>query len=206
MVSLCMAMTATAQEETARLTFFNTFGPAKIQLASGKTINNKFTNIALKDGALLYLQGTYTMQANMETIQGVEMNGRHFVKIKDQLAECLDTIGENQLFCVTLVDIPAFQQMMRNNRNITSLDLASDVTSYSTIDLESEDDRRLPLIHIFYYRYNGEIFKTHEREVWRRLPKDKRHIYKSIISLPDFTWVHRESLVKLLKGITSKKE
>ncbi len=201
---LSLTITAFAQEETTRLTLFKTFGPAKIQLTSGKTINNQFTNIALKDAALLYLQGSYTMQAKMETIKGVEIKGRHFVNIKGQLAECLDTIGNNRLFDVTLVDIPAFQQMLKNNRNITSLDLSSDVTSYTTIDLEAEDDRRLPMIHIFYYLYNGKLIKTHEREVWRVLPKAKRHIYKSIISLPDFKWVDRQSLVKLLNAISEK--
>jgi hypothetical protein len=76
------------------------------------------------------------------------------------------------------------------------------MTSYTTIDIDSEIGKQLPVINIFYYRYNGKIIRVHEREIWNRLPKDKRHIYKSIISLPDFSWTKRASLVQLLKAIS----
>lgn len=200
--AFCLSLTVSAQEQTTKLTLFNNFQPAIVHLTTGKDMTLPFANIGLKDANLLYLHGTYTMQANMDNVAGMDIEGRSYVKIEKRLSECLDTVKNNQLFCTTIIDMPAFEQNQKNSKNITNLDFSNDMTSYSTIDLESEDDRQLPVIHIFHYRYKGEIIKVHEREIWRRLPKDKRHIYKSIISLPTFSWVDRASLVQLLKAIT----
>lgn len=193
---------ASAQEQTTQLTLFKSFKPAVIHMSSGKDIKHPMANISLRHAALLYLQGSYTMEANMDRITGVEIAGKKFIKLGKQLAECLDTVGTNQLFCVSVIDMPAFEQQQKNNKNITNLDLSSDATSYTTIDLESEDDRTLPLIRVYYYRYNNEIIKVHEREIKRRIDKEKMHMYKSVISLPDFSWVRRESLAQLLKAIS----
>lgn len=197
---------ANAQDETTSLTMFKTFQPATIHLSTGKHIKHPLANIALADAALLYLQNSYTMQANMETVAGVDIDTLHFVNIKNQLALCQDTVGENQLFCITLIDMDSYRQNLKNNTNITNLDMSAGQTSYSTIDLEGEGEHMLPLIRNYYYRYNGELVRVHEREISRRLPKDKRHIYKSIISLPTFTWTDKNSLVQLLKAITEKSE
>ena len=198
--ALCLNM-GWAQETTTKLTMFNEFKPAIIHLASGN-VNHSLTNVSLKNAALLYLSGTYTMEANMDNVLAVEMEGHSFLKIEKKLSECLDTIGENQLYCTTIIDMPAYEQLLRNNKNITNLDFSNNMTSYTTIDIDNEIAKQLPVINIFYYRYNGKIFRVHEREIWNRLPKDKRHIYKSIISLPDFSWTKRASLVQLLKAIS----
>lgn len=198
--ALCLN-TGWAQETTTKLTLFNEFKPAIIHLSSGN-VNHSLTNVSLKNASLLYLSGTYTMEANMDNVLAVELEGHSFVKIEKKLAECLDTIGENQLFCTTIIDMPAYEQLLRNNKNITNLDFSNNMTSYTTIDIDNEISKQLPVINIFYYRYNGKIIRVHEREIWNRLPKDKRHIYKSIISLPDFSWTKRASLVQLLKAIS----
>lgn len=200
-VMFCCVSTI-AQEQTTHLTLFGEYKPAIIHLSSGKTIHHNHANIGLKEADLLYLQGVYTMQANMELITGVDINGKSYVKIEKRLAECLDTVADNQLFCSKIIDMNAYHQQLKNNKNITQLDLNSDVTSYTTIDLENEADRQLPIIYLYYYRYNGKVIKVHERDIWNHLPKDKRHIYKTIISLPDFSWTRRESLVQLLQAIT----
>lgn len=199
----CVAAIALAQEQTSRLTMYNAFKPAIIHLATGKNITHPLANISLKDAALLYLQGTYTMQANMDNVVGVDINGQSYIKIDKKLALCLDTIGSSRLFCTTIIDVPAYEQMLKNNRNITSMSLfESDVAAFSTIDLESEDERQLPVIRIYHYLYNGKMIRVHEREIWNKLPKDKRHMYRSIVSLPDFSWTSRSSLVQLLRAIT----
>jgi hypothetical protein len=54
--------------------------------------------------------------------------------------------------------------------------------------------------------YNGEIIKVHERELSRILPKSKRRIYKTIISMDGFQWVDRKSLVTLLEAISKEGE
>ena len=203
-LTLCTALSLNigwAQEVTTKLTLLNEFKPAIIHLASGN-VNHSLTNVSLKNAALLYLSGTYTMEANMDNVLAVEMDGHSFVKIEKKLAECLDTIGDNQLFCTTLIDIPAYEQLLKNNKNITNLDFSNNMTSYTTIDIDNEIGSQLPVIRIYYYRYKGKIFRVHEREIWNRLPKEKRHIYKSIIALPDFSWTDRKSIVQLLKAIS----
>ena len=58
---------------------------------------------------------------------------------------------------------------------------------------------------VLNYFYNGECFKVHEREISRRLPNDKdlKRKYKTIIGLDSFSWTDNESLVQLLKAITT---
>jgi hypothetical protein len=60
----------------------------------------------------------------------------------------------------------------------------------------------LPLVKHYYYLYKGELIKVHDREVSRRLDKEKKRLFKTIISLPDFTWVDDDSLMKLLRAIS----
>ena len=67
------------------------------------------------------------------------------------------------------------------------------------------EDYKFPVVPRFYYFYNGECFKVHEREISRRLPNDKdlKRKYKTIIGLDSFSWTDNESLVQLLKAITT---
>ena len=66
------------------------------------------------------------------------------------------------------------------------------------------EDIQMPIVRHYYYLYKGELIRVHEPEISRRLPKDKeiRRMYKTIISMNDFTWVDKESLMKLLKAIS----
>jgi hypothetical protein len=199
-VLLCVAL-AHAQDVTKNLTMYQSYQPAMIHMTSGKSIKNLYTNIFLKNGALLYLQGEKTMEARMETIAGVDFDDRKYINIDNQLAAALDTVGNNILYCISLIDVDAYNQMLRNNVNITNLSF-SDHMSYSTIDLTAYEDQELPIIYIFYYLYNGKLVRVHEREISRLLDKEKKRRYKTILSLPEFNWTDRESLVNLLKAIT----
>ena len=42
---------------------------------------------------------------------------------------------------------------------------------------------------------------VHERTLYRFVPKEKRRIYKTMITMPDFDWTKPESLKRLLKAI-----
>jgi hypothetical protein len=131
----------------------------------------------------------------------VDFDDRKYINIDNQLAAALDTVGNNILYCISLIDVDAYNQMLRNNVNITNLSF-SDHMSYSTIDLTAYEDQELPIIYIFYYLYNGKLVRVHEREISRLLDKEKKRRYKTILSLPEFNWTDRESLVNLLKAIT----
>ncbi len=205
LVAVCT--TTFAQLDTKQLALFKQFKPATIHMTNGKTVKSPQANIFLKNGALLFLRGEYTMEANMSTISTVTFDSLNFVNIDNQLALFIDSVGKNRLYCVTLIDLEAFIANLKNNQTITSnpfdgLMSGSDQLSFTTIDLENQEDMSLPLIRQFYYLYEGKIIKVHEREISRRLPKSKRHLYKSVMSLPDFSWVDVASLMKMLKAIS----
>lgn len=209
LLSMCMMMFA--QEETKQLAMFKSYRPATINMTNGKVVRASFANIFLKNAALLYLRGDQTMEAYMNTIKSVRMDSLYFVNINNQLAQFIDSVGENRLYCVTLIDMDAYKTQLKNNVNISANSFSelvngSDQISYSTVELEAEEDHRLPLIRVYYYLYNGKIIRVHEREISRRLPKSKRHIYKSVMALPDFSWVDAESLMKMLRAISEKDE
>jgi len=191
-----------AQERTTMATLYRQFKPAVITLTNGRTINNPLTNVFLKNSSLLYMNNEHTMEANMENIGKVEFQDRLFVNINGQLASIVDTIGSTVLYRIDYLDLEAYNANIKNNRQITSLSIGVDQLGTTSVDLNGEDDFKFPLVHKYYMLYNGELVLVHEREIWRRLSKDKRRLYKTIISLPDFTWVDDASIVKLVKAIT----
>ncbi len=194
--------TVSAQDNTWNLTFFKEYKPATIHMSNGKKVRVALANIFLKNASLLYKQGTATMEANMEPVVGVEFGKRQFIVIDKMLSEVVDSVGANKLYCATLIDLEAYKTMLRNNVNISSLSLGDQI-SYATIDLTPQEGIQLPIIRHFYYLYYGEIVKVHEREISRKLKdKEKKRLYKSIISLDNFSWSDRDNLMKLLKAIS----
>ena len=167
-------------------------------------MNQNLTNVFLKNSTLVYLKGTYTMEANMDNIARVEFDDRQFDVIEKQLAELVDSIDGNAVYRVDYLDLDAYQRQLKNNVNISNISLGEQIST-STIDLNNEEDFKFPLVHKYYMRYGGEIFNVHEREIWRRLPKDKdvRRMFKTIITQPDFSWTSDESVSKLLRAIIS---
>ena len=184
-------------QETSKLTVFPDFRPAIAHLTDGRTLTLPFANIFLKNGSLLYKSGTQTMQANMKNIVSVDFAERQYIKIDTLLAHAIDSVGQNRIYQATLVDIEAYKAMLRNNTDITSLSLG-DNFSYSTVGPNSDDERAMPLVNQFYFLYNGKMLRVHERVLWHELPKEKRRAFKTIISLPTFSWSDPNSLKQLL--------
>ena len=206
-VFLLTITSAIAQDYTKSLTLYREFKPATVYLSSGKKTKVSLANIFLKNAALLYNRGENTMEAYMSSIDSVTIEGKTYVTIENKMAQFIDSIKGNRLYGVTLIDLEAYQAMLKNNVNITAnsfQDLVgnSEQLSFSTIELESKDEHSLPIIRQYYYLYNGEYVRVHEREISRKLPKDKKHAYKTILALPDFSWTNPDSLMKLLKVIS----
>jgi hypothetical protein len=191
-----------AQGETESFTVYKEFKPGLIHLASGKTLKNSMLNIFLKDASLLYKSGSNTMEANMDNIVGVDFDDRKYIKINKELAYLVDSVGANKLYCATLIDVEAYKTMLKNNVNMSYISI-SDQVQYSTIDLNPQEKQPYPVINHFYYLYNGQIIKVHEREIQRLLDKEQRRLFKTIIGEKDFSWVDEASLVRLLKAITT---
>ena len=200
---LAMAVTeGMAQKKTLYATRYKEWRPSVVTFADGHQSRQSLTNVFLKNGALLYLQGEYTMEANMDNIVAVDFPGdRKFVAINKQLAYMVDSVGKNAVYCVELFDQDTYERNLRNNIVISNLDLGDQIST-STIDLNNEDDYQLPVFRHFYFLYEGEFIRVHERELFRKLPKEKRTLMKRIMAVPDFSWQHEESLVMLLKAIT----
>jgi hypothetical protein len=183
---------------TRRFTVYEQFKPAIIHLATGKTLTQPLANIFLRNSTLLYVSGSHTMQANMNNIEAVEFDDRQYVRIDTLLAYCVDSVGSNKLYCATMIDVDAYRSLLVNNKQLTNISFG-DVMQTATVDIEDEKDIDLPTVDKFFYLYNGKFVPVHERNIIRVIPKDKRHIYRSVISLPDFKWTEKDSLMKLLR-------
>ena len=200
------ALVSTAQQRTTQATLYKQFKPSVITLKTGRTINQSHTNVFLKNGSLVYLNGEYTMEANMETIAAVEFDDRKFININNQLAYMVDSVGSNILYRIDLLDLNAYNQNLRNNINISNMGFESGAITNTSLDLHSEGDYKLHILSPYYFFYNGEFVKVHERDISRVLPKDKdlKRKYRTIIGMDDFSWNSDNSLMKLLKAITVK--
>lgn len=202
MMCLCMANgVAFAQDNTWNLTLFQDYKPAVVHMADGRNVKARLSNIFLKNASLLFKRGDATMEANMNPIVSVDFDTLHYVKIDNMLALEVDSVGANKLYCAVLIDLDSYKAMLRNNVNISSLSLGDQI-SYTTIDLTPPEGMQLPLVRHYFYLYNGEIFKVHEREITRRMPKEKKRMFRTIIGMSDFSWSEDNSLMKLLKAIS----
>lgn len=200
---MCMlSIGSMAQKKTLSVTRYKEFRPSVITFTDGHQSKQSLTNIFLKNSSLLFLRGEYTMEANMDNILSVDFTGdRLFVAINKQLAYPVDTVKANILYCIELFDQDTYEQNLRNNVNISNISLGDQIST-STIDMNNEDDHKLPVFRHYWMLLNGEFVKVHERDLSRKLSKEKRTMMKRIIALPDFSWQDEESLKKLLRAIT----
>ena len=141
------------------------------------------------------------MEANMDNILAVDFEDRKFVSINKQLGYLIDSVGSNALYCIELFDKDTYERNLKNNVNISSMDLGDQI-SMSYIDLNNEEDYKLPVFRHFYFLYKGEFVKVHERELSKKLKKEGKTMMERIVALPDFSWQNEKSLMQLLKAIS----
>lgn len=199
------AFKVAAQEVTPQLTAFPEFRPAIVYMADGKKMNIPMANIFLKNSSLLYLSGELTKEANTKNLLRVDFEDRSYIRIDSVLAYQIDTVGSNALYCAKVLDLKAYKQLLRNNSNITNLDL-NDLTSmnmfqFSTIDIQDTKDIHFPVIPLYYYRLNDKFVLVHERHLKRALDKENRRRMESVMNLPGFSWTDEKSLLKILEII-----
>ena len=204
-VLLMAAMRVAAQEVTPQLTAFPEFRPATVYMADGKKMEIPMANIFLKNSSLLYISGELTKEANIKNLLRVDFKDRSYIRIDSVLAYQIDTVGSNALFCAKVLDLKAYQQLIRNNSNITNLDL-NDLSSmnmfqFTTIDLQDTKDIHFPVIPIYYYRIGNKFVLVHERHLKRAFDKENRRRMESVMNLPGFSWTDEKSLLKILEVI-----
>lgn len=190
-----------AQKKTLSATLFREFKPSVITFADGHKLNQPLTNVFLKNASLLFLRGDYTMEANMENILSVEFPDRKFVTIDKQLACFVDSVGGNSLYCIELFDQETYERNLRNNINISNIELGDQIST-TTVDINTEDDYKLPVFRHYYMCLKGQFVKVHERNLGRVLSKEQRTMMKRVMAMPDFSWQREESLMQLLRAIT----
>jgi len=200
-IILCATVAAIGQVRSPKLTVYRDFKPSTIRLTDGRAIRQSLTNIFLKNSSLLYMRGSVSMEANMDNIVSVKFDDREYFKIDTVLAYPVDSVGQDILYCATVMDLESYVNQLKNNQVITNLSLGGDQIATTTIDLSNDEDYKFPLINLYYFRYKGEIIKAHERHMLRKLPKDKRRILKTFCGMNDFSWTDETCLMKLLNAL-----
>ena len=202
---LCVcAMTTTAQidKNSRRIMTYKEFKPAAVTLLNNQVVTVPLANIFMKRSTLVYhnISGK-NMEAKLSNVKSVDFDDRHYERIDTMLAWRVDTVGNNALFCVTKIDLSALRNNIINSRSMTNIELTNSLLNTATLDVDMEDFD-YPLINIYFYKYNDKIIPVQEREIYRRIPKNKRYDFKVVTSLPTFSWTDPKSLLDLLKHIS----
>jgi len=197
---------ASAQSKTYKLTAYKEFQPSYIQLKDGRIIKQSLTNIFLKNSSLLYLQGTNVMEANMDNLVSVKFDDRLYVKLDTILAYPVDSVGNDILYCATVIDIDAYQRNLRNNNMIMDIGSLADLAGGNTItpssmDFNTDEDYKFPLVNLYFYRIGGKYVKCHERNLQYILDKEKKRVVRTFVTMDGFSWTNEESLLQLLKAL-----
>lgn len=197
-ISLLTFVEVMAQQATPAVTVYREFQPATVYLSSGKKLNLSLANIFLKNSSLLYKSGAQTKEANMKTLERVEFGDRTYYRLDTILAYRVDTVGREALYCAQQIDFKAYQQLLVNNSQFTSLSLG-DMVGYTTAEIGVED--RLPIISLFYFSLGGKYVLAHERHLKRVLSKEQRRRMAAVMSERDFSWLNEQCLLKVLRAI-----
>lgn len=203
-IILSFALHAVGQVRTTKFSVYPDFKPAIIQLKDGRFIQQRLANIFLKNSSLLYMHGSQVMEANMDNIVSVKFDDRFYQKVDTLLAYVVDSVGNDVLYQATVIDLPAYTALLRNNQVITNLSLG-DMISTTTMDISTSEDFKFPLIDLFYFRFKGKLVKAHERNLSMLLNKDQKRIMRTFVTMNDFSWTKADSLLKLLKSLQSSK-
>jgi len=212
--ALMMTVVSMAQERRVSATMYGEFKPSVITFTDGHKSSQPLTNVFLKNSSLLYFKGDNVMEATMDNILAVDFDDRHFVTIDKKLAYRVAQVKENELYCVELFDQETYERNIRNNINFSNIDFLNMnpssfqnasvdiVGSTTTVDMNNEEDFKLPVFRHFYMRLNDNWVKVHERDLGRVLPKEKKTMMKRIMAQPNFSWQREESLKQLLEAIS----
>ena len=199
---MTVGLSAQNKDQTIVPTMFKQNKTSIVTLKSGRTVKTPNSNVFLKNGALIYFQGTKAKEARMDIIASVDFDDRKFININDQLAYFVDSIKENRLYCIELIDMDAYERNLRNNVNITNIDFNGELLQSSNNNLNTEEDQVYPIIHQYYYLLDGKFIKAHDRDLGYHLDKERKRHLRTMVEDPTFNWTEPESLMKLLKLIT----
>lgn len=201
-ITLFSIQSVFGQERTTKLTVYPEFKPSIITLSDGRQITQQFTNIFLKNSSLLYMSASVAKEANMANVSSVQFDDRFYVRIDSLLAYQVDSVGNDGLYCATIIDQEAYLQNLKNNQVMTNINFHNfDQVSTTSVDLSNEDDYLFPLINIYYYRLGGKFVRCHDRSLSNVLNKEKKRMLRTFVHMDDFSWSDEKSLIELLKRL-----
>ena len=201
-ITLFSIQSVFGQERTTKLTVYPEYKPSIITLSDGRQITQQFTNIFLKNSSLLYMSASVAKEANMANVLSVQFDDRFYVRIDSLLAYQVDSVGNDGLYCATIIDQEAYLQNLKNNQVMTNIDFHNfDQVSTTSVDLSNEDDYPFPLINIYYYRLGGKFVRCHDRSLSNVLNKEKKRMLRTFVHMDDFSWSDEKSLIELLKRL-----
>lgn len=189
--------------DSKTIMMYKEFQPASIELNNGNVIKEKYANVFLKNGKLLYKSKNNTiMQANMRNIKSVSFADREYICIDTLLAYVIDTIGCNRLLCSTMIDIDSYKSQLVNSQLVTKLDLGGSFVNVASLDdIPNKEERTYPLVNYFFFEINNKIIRVHERDIYRALPRNKQRIFKTMIDSPQFDFGNQECLKQILSEL-----
>lgn len=138
----------------------------------------------------------------MANVLSVQFDDRFYVRIDSLLAYQVDSVGNDGLYCATIIDQEAYLQNLKNNQVMTNINFHNfDQVSTTSVDLSNEDDFLFPLINIYYYRLGGKFVRCHDRSLSNVLNKEKKRMLRTFVHMDDFSWSDEKSLLNLLRKL-----
>lgn len=201
-IMMTMILPASAQVIAGRsdcVTLYPNYHPARIFLTNGKVNFIRDCNIFLKKSTLIYKSNGKVMEANMNVVKTMEIDGHKFLNCHNQLAEIVDSVQQNKLLSVKTIDQETMKGEFLNSSDFTNIDLG-DMLSYSRT--EGNTDGKYPLLETFYFLLDGKQVLCHERNVKAAIGKKKMATYDAVTK-QFFSWSNRDDLIRLLKALTT---
>lgn len=204
LLSLHIAEAQIIDGRTNDITLFHNYQPALILLESGKTNRQMEANIFLKNGALIYKNKGQVMQANMNVVKSVAFGKQIFTKVEGQLAEIVDSCGQNQLVLIRKINIEGLNNEILNNSTITSIDATGGDHLGITRTEVSPDQLAYPVDDIYYFIVDGKPILAHERDARHAAGRKRLEAYERVTRDRDFRWTNKDCLMEILKVLSSK--
>lgn len=168
-------------------------------------------NIHLGKQTLWFAQNDTLMEAVKGSILRVVFkNGDVFIPVNG--GECIGKVEKEdtlvgkvgRVLHVRLVDQHAVDQravdLMNKTQNLqqTSLNLGSWGAQLSDINSTiNEEELPIPLIDVFYFQYNGEIFEAKEKQILSRINPSRKREYRNYTRKAEVISTSKSSMLKV---------
>ncbi|MGN0221665.1 MAG: hypothetical protein ACI4BA_06035 [Prevotella sp.] len=185
-----------------RTTLYPAFSPATIYLSDGRVVKERNANIFLKNATLVYKSGGVVKKVKPSLISKVQFADATYYRVDTLLASVVDSVQGSALYKASVIDIETYNELVTASSSVTDV-IVAEYVSVGTVERTAAEDKDYPLIDYYFMDFQDRQVLMEDRKLYRIVPKNKRRLYKDIISAPDFSWASPESLCKLMDLILS---